>query len=278
MPSDPILLLPTRLMVFLHYQLKETLWEAISADAARWLLLAIQLENGMIFKEAYIHIAGCYPAWPWSVSQSSFSTDLLESVEIKSSQLTDKRRQIDFKLMLLTIACSENPGDPSSSLLPASATLNSTTWIVVNIWRDWVVNHLAALEDDTDGRATPTALCTHPDDGECLTVAGFYRRIDQHQYLAPDVVLRDWNRVNFRHTDRSNWKECVEDNLHHLKNAARDLVAPLVETNTNFKGIVDYLTCVEFDEEHLPWGMEEVKVKEAKIEEDGKDSVMGGVL
>lgn len=256
--------------LFNKFQLKHQLWEAVAQDAARWLMLALKLEHSLIFKEAFVHVVGNFPNWPWSVPISAFPIALQNSIEIKSSQLHEQRRSIDWKLMFLTISALQDPKDLASPLLPASPNSNPTAWITTNIWRDWISNHLAALEDPSDVRKFPTELCVHPEDAECLNVAGFYRRIEEGDgaYLPIGAVLSNWNekRLNGNLHAESGWSKAVRADLATLKKAAKELVEPLARVNLQFRGRLDYLTCVEVKDEDLPWD------KEAGADED---EVMG---
>lgn len=245
--------------LFNRYTVEHQLWEAIAKDASRWLFLSIQLENVSIFKEAFIHVAGCYPKWPWTIPQTSLSPALQRSIEIRSCQVNSQRDMIDKRLQRITVACLEDPADRSSRLGPASSIGNPTVWIMVNIWRDWIGSHIAALDEDIDHANFRSELCRHPDHGECLRPAGFYRRVSEGgaAYLPGAAVLGNWNHDCFTHEGTAaQWEACATAALKALKDKGSDFVKPLIQSNLKYPGRLDYLTCIEVEDDDVPWKKE----------------------
>lgn len=249
--------------LFNRHRVEQQLWEAVAADASRWLRISIWLKNVPIFNEAFVHVAGCFPDWPWSVPQNAFSAKVLETIEMNSSALTEQRWSIDRALTLTTL--SGAPPHDRTILLPVSQKNNPVAYNVVNIWRDWISNHLAVPDSEDGAEALPNELCTHPDDGECLSLAGFYRRIGEGggAYLPNAQVVKNWDEAfvhipdsKRRQVDVNSQWDSVKRYLKELKEIGSELVAPLVHSNLQFKGKLKYLTCIEVEEGDVPWEIE----------------------
>jgi len=122
-------------------------------------------------------------------------------------------------------------------------------WVVVNIWRDWIAEHLSHLtrrEAGDNGSPHSTLLCSHEKGDDCLTVAGFYRALRKggDAYLPADKVIDEewWNSEYFHYDEK-----VVGQRLVALKGHASEIVKPLLDSHLQYaeRDNLEYLTCVE---------------------------------
>ncbi|KAI7299523.1 hypothetical protein KC315_g17589 [Hortaea werneckii] len=146
---------------------------------------------------------------------------------------------------------------------PVSQRRSSTVYDTVNLWRDYIADHLsllkflAAASSDGPSTARPSPTCSHPTTAnshpDCLTTAGFYRLLSQagDAYLPADEVEAKWNSENYGDDFKT-----IRTYLAVLKNRAKEIVGPLVKSNLFLdegeRARLEYLTCAEVG--RLPWG------------------------
>ena len=94
------------------------------------------LESKSIFSEAMTHCAGCYPHSPIPIGALEFN--VLELVRSKSEWLRGLRTNINLELLISSI--NEITDSPVVSLAKLPGT-----WLVVQIFRDWLSNQLREL-------------------------------------------------------------------------------------------------------------------------------------
>ncbi|KAF2170846.1 hypothetical protein M409DRAFT_18818 [Zasmidium cellare ATCC 36951] len=245
---------------FLEFVESQQLWSAIARDAARWLLVGINLENLLIYNEAFTHVAGCYPEWHWSVPQKNIPYTVLESIATKSLALDQTRKDVERKVLCQTL--TKQVDAPSRSKAKSTQTAHARhqfcpiAFSIISVFRAWIAVHLKHLDSGDKGAPKiKTAICDH-DGGECLSVAGFHRLIQKggDAYMPVETLLKDyWDRDNFPLEDDD--ADTIRSALKTLKGRAAGLVAPLLESRLKFEGKekLDYLTAVEVSEEDVPW-------------------------
>ena len=188
--------------LLLSFISNQSLWTAIAKEAASWLLIGIAMKNSSVYEEALRHVIGCYPEWPWTKSRAHIPENVIKIVESKSAALELLHSQTSLELSFTTLI-EGAPGNETETLV--NKNTSPTKWQVVNIWRDWVGEHLAYMNEeqnnDAANKANPTWLCKHK--GECLTVAGFYRTLSKggDAYLPADEVVKLWKDERSPKTD-----------------------------------------------------------------------------
>ncbi|KAI7472061.1 hypothetical protein KC357_g5897 [Hortaea werneckii] len=245
-----------------------TLYPAIAAAPVQWLALAVKLQSELVYKEAFVHVVGLH-------SQKQVELDgLPESVVTLVRERVDqermKRYEVDEELLLTTIGMQTTPAGTTRSTLmttraaaPVSQRRSSTVYDTVNLWRDYIADHLsllkflAAASSDGPSTARPSPTCSHPTTAnshpDCLTTAGFYRLLSQagDAYLPADEVEAKWNSENYGDDFKT-----IRTYLAVLKNRAKEIVGPLVKSNLFLdegeRARLEYLTCAEVG--RLPWG------------------------
>lgn len=259
-----------------------TLYAAIAADAARWLALAVKLQSELVFKEAFVHLVGQHPHFTGSSSGCGdrLPADVMASIVAQGREMRITRYEVDQQLLMTTLRV-ETPA--KGRLSPAvSGTVSqhheSQIYDIVNVWRDWLTEHMSYLCDAAVGGVeevpASSALCDHlppPNypggQPECLTVAGFYRLLHRagDAYLPVEQVVETWNEAEYGSDFGA-----VRVNLAVLKARAREMVRPLVQSSLQLaggeRGGLPYLTCVEVGK--VPWASEEEEEEEDVEMED----------
>ncbi|KAK5121990.1 hypothetical protein LTR85_004562 [Meristemomyces frigidus] len=241
-----------------------TLYAAVAGEPARWLALAVKLESDLVYKEAFVHMAGQHPNFARPVDR--VPEHVMASIVAQARELRIKRYEVDQQLLMTTLRVEK----PARGKLGAvSGTVNqhleSRIYDIVNVWRDWLTEHMSYLHDGEAGSqdvtVPETALCDHPTLGaasqaECLTVAGFYRLLDRggDAYLPAEEVIQSWNQKMYGDEFGT-----IRVNLSVLKAQAREMVGPLVRSSLQLaereRVALPYLTCVEVGK--VPWASEE---------------------
>lgn len=225
----------------------DELWNAIAKDAARWLVIAVQLQSSVLYIESFKHVAGCYPDWPWSISRRELEKQVPSSVTIaivtKSEQLFRLRTDIDLKLLCHTIAdkgrrAAPNGGDP-------------TTGFVVSIFREWIAGHVEYIRSGGTSLPLSKSICSH--EKGCISTAGFYRMLKGTNGDCLSLLL-----LQKTSSQGCTWdgKE-IKKMLAILKRGAAEMVAPLVEKKLRGNDTsLAYLTCIDVLKEDIPWNMD----------------------
>lgn len=237
-----------------------TLYAAVAVDPARWLVLAIKLENVLVYKEAFVHLVGQYPDIAGPVEK--IPAEIMANIASEARELRIKRYEADQSLFMTTLKVAQN-GKAKLAAIEGTVSHHHAPMIyhVVNVWRDWIAEHLTYIHDDISHQKLPdsTPFCDHlatEREGSpgCLTIAGIYRLLSKggDAYLSADVVVEKWNRDVFGRDTA-----VIRSNLVALKEHARKLVAPLVRSSLQYaeRDGLRYLTCVEVGK--VPWATEE---------------------
>ncbi|KAI7281310.1 hypothetical protein KC345_g4168 [Hortaea werneckii] len=250
-----------------------TLYPAIAAAPVRWLALAVKLQSELVYKEAFVHVVGLHSQR--KVELDGIPETVMNLVKERADQERMKRYEVDEELLLTTILAQKSPAGvvklttvTTTKAAAVSQHYHSIVYNTVNLWRDYISDHLSLLKalaaSPGDGTATarPTTTCSHPTNAnshaktstpECLTIAGFYRLLYQagEAYLPADDVEAKWNSEGYGDDFKT-----IRTYLAALKKRAREIVGPLVKSNLFLdereRAKLDYLTCVEVG--RLPWG------------------------
>jgi len=239
-----------------------TLYPAVAATPVAWLALSIKLESELVYKEAFVHVVGQYS--DVAANLDKFPDHVVASVASQAQELKIKRFQVDQQLLTTTLRVEQAAkGKLGAVNGPVSQVHAPIIYNTVNIWRDYVAEHISGLQANAEDRSNVpnTLFCEHPvspgqSQPECLTVAGFYRvllRADE-AYLSADEVVESWNRKAF-----GDGFATIRANLQVLKAQAREIVAPLVRSSLQLadkeREALTYLTCVEAGK--VPWAGDE---------------------
>lgn len=230
--------------LFFLYIGKHTFWETISRYPLRCLKLARALKNVTLYEEALKHLVGGSASREDSVPYPGLAEPLYQIIESKAQQLRSMKMKIDMQLLCLTLPSKQSDGKvPVDMQQPVS-------WTAVNLYRDWVAEHITYLRSESTTLA-PSNLCQHH--CGCTDTAGFYSLLaaEGDDYMNPDKVLADWDTAKFpRKIDST-----VRSVLLALKRKAAELVAPLVESTLQLpdKHKLQYLTCVRVGKGDNSW-------------------------
>ncbi|KAH4344935.1 hypothetical protein HBH98_130530 [Parastagonospora nodorum] len=223
-------LISAQISTALH-QHRRSLYTAISADPARFLLLAMLLCNDAIFSEALIHIAGAHPCWPWPAKRTCLPEEIIQLVVRKSAELGQMCLEAERDLLLLTIHIDR--------FGPVEPQVHSTfpTWFIVATFRDQFARTFHALEADRQASLKRGAL---------------FRKIRKggEEYMALGEMRRLMARV------MPSAVGGLEEDLGMLKECARGVVEDLARNELCLDvegGRVGYLTCVKVGREDVPW-------------------------
>ncbi len=242
---------PRLALFWMHHNLDAV----IAKQAASWLQIGFILRQLNIYHEAFRHVAGAYPNWPWDKKHDELPDDVLDAIKQRSKSVREFRKDIDLRLSTLSVQMG--PRFVTSRQEP-------NEYHTSHVFQDWITSHLILLDQiemgtsADEGAIHPTscpALCGHSRD--CLTVAGFYRIISKggDAYLSADQLVAGNGLLSKASLPVSGWDEGkVRKRLSQLKERAAQIVAPMLTSNSSFKEkeTLGYLTCVE-PPEGVPW-------------------------
>ena len=240
--------------LFNGYIAHRSLWQAIADDPIRWLLIGLDLQEILIYNEAFIHVAGNFSAWPWSTPKTKIPEAILAAMSAKYERILRARASIDQSLSLLNFLKRKNLhiGKRSKTEITKRSS-SAVAYEILALWRDWVLGHLAELYSTSQERTKfPHDNCKHSSE-ECLTVAGFYRILAQSgdAYLPTSfLTTKTWAKRVSRGDEGD-----MHSDLNLLKQEAANLVTPLVTSSLQFEGRakLGYLTCIKVEDSDIPW-------------------------
>ncbi|EMC97417.1 hypothetical protein BAUCODRAFT_121872 [Baudoinia panamericana UAMH 10762] len=250
---------------------QRTLFGAIAVQPKRWLVLAVKLESELVYKEAFVHLVGQYP----SVELDGVAASIVDQIAMMSRDLRYHRYEVDQQLLLTTIKVSAHSGKgkQSDNKQPlreqmVSPFYKTDIYNVVNLWRDWIAEHIDALRAIENGAdlatVRDTLFCEHNVslDGSpamCLTTAGLYHLIGEggDAYLPVEELISKCKQNGFKAE-----ADTIRANLKVLKDKAKAIVAPLLASKLQYeaKTALSYVTCV--DAGAAPWAGECGEVEE----------------
>lgn len=243
--------------LLLKYIKSRTLWHAIAEQPTAWLMIGLKLENENIFSEAFVHLVGLFPNLP--TDSPAIPENVLTNIEAKSRALRYRRYDVDANLLQTMLQIGPKS---SKTEKPASPFANPAIYHVVNVWRDWISDHLANLKRPDASAFAKTWFCDHSAGGDCLTVSGVYRTISCQgdAYMPADKVIKELYKAEI-----NNWNpKTVQRSLDELKKAAAEIVSPLVQSTLQYTDSdkLPYLTCVDVEQGDIPWAADEDMVME----------------
>lgn len=245
--------------LFFDYVGKDTFWKSISKETVSWIKIAIALRNRPVYDEAFKHLVGNGASFRNGIELDGVPDDVRPIIERRSRDLYLERRDIEDELPRMSIPATRrsarNPSPYESEFV--SQHDEPAAYNTVNIFRDWMADHISHLRKETEGEIKPSYLCDH--NTGCDSVAGFFRTINNQTYLYHDKVWKGFNaRFKSRHAEEHQAeREMVKKSLEALKEKAADLVEGLSQSTLRFAENVEYLTCVEVDVDDVPWESDE---------------------
>lgn len=213
-------------------QYGKKLFLSIKFDPPRWICLAIALEDGLIYKEALIHLVGAHPKWPWRHSKRAMLPPDLHQLIAKKSKVIDQMcLEAERDLLMLTI---EVGGKPVS----CEHRKAIETWVLVQIFRDEVA---AILRSQQGSDKWP------------LVKGKLYRKLHRggSAYMDYERTLRRCTQI----FSEANWRD-LGDDLNNLKEYVSAIVEKLAKNELMIDPEADninigYLTCVDVQKEDV---------------------------
>jgi hypothetical protein len=257
--------------LFLEYIGNGSFWELIAKEPIRCLKLGIALKNLPVYEEAFKHLVGIGANSKASTHFPGLPDETQAIIHRRSRELYNLRRDVNEDLLIISLAAESTP-PPQYPSITVSQHLGIDAYSTLNVFRDWMAEHIACLRDDAPKKPAPHYLCDHKH--RCNTVAGFYRSIAAggDAYLPIDTVWDDFNN-KFLETG-GDWDD-VKSPLDALKMKASKHVRGLVKSTLHLpsKDELDYLTCVAVGPEDVPW---DVSGKDGESEDaDGDRALVG---
>ena len=245
--------------LFFGYVGKDTFWKSISKETVSCIKIAIVLQNRTVYDEAFKHLVGNGASFKNGIESDGVPDDVRPIIERRSRDLYLERRDIEDELPRMSIPATrrfvQNPYPYESEFV--SQHDEPAAYNTVNIFRDWMADHISHLRKETDDEIKPSYLCDH--DTGCDSVAGFIRTIKNQTYLYHDEVWKGFNaRFKSRCAEEHQAeREVVKKSLEALKEKAAHLVDGLSQSTLHLAENVEYLTCVEVGADDVPWGSDE---------------------
>lgn len=210
----------------------------VATDPPKWLAYAVLLHSEVLFREAAIHIIGCWPSWPWETTKDVIDGVVLKMIERKSNSLRTQRLEINQELFLATINLKER-----GEWVPATFLLGSEVSLVIATFDEWLRNQLRELRDP------------HTLEIDQTQIGALYRTIHSlNEYLLPEKLMKVFGdiRVNFPCEP----KELCES-ITILKGTLAEVVQDVVRNNLMLHieehPDIQYLTCAEITKADIPW-------------------------
>jgi hypothetical protein len=210
------------------------LYLAIAAEPFRWLELSIILESAVVFKESMIHVVGIYT--PVSDGQINLPVELPQFVHdlilFKVQYLDQQRMDVNERLFASSIVVNSK-----TVTFSYVDTAISSTWLVVQIWRDWFCQQMAEvhLQPHKTGQLYRTLVKSGDAYLPTAAVKAAVEKIREPIKAEPDELSED---------------------LELLKKFAQEAVKELCENNSMVdlqEAGIGYLTCTRIMDEELPW-------------------------
>lgn len=242
--------------LLLGYVEKSTLFSTIGKWPAHCLNLGIALKSRLVYDEAFKHLVGNGASFKDGKVVPGLSDHVQTIVQRRSRELYSKRRDVEEKLLLVTVL-GDNPSNYPSQYV--SQHDDPTVYNTVNIFRDWVAWHIGHLRKKTQAKPEDFYLCDHTDG--CTHVAGFYRTLVEHyNYLDADEVYDNFSS-NYKSSKKERQEEeleLVRQTLETLKGEAATHVKKFSESTLHLADTsgLRYLTCVQVEVEDVPWEIE----------------------
>jgi hypothetical protein len=263
--------------LFLGYVGKDTFWKSISEESVACIKIAVALRNRTVYDEAFKHLVGHGASFKHGIELDGVPDDVKAIIEHRSRDLYLERRDIEDELTRLTLPGNRSTTSSRNVHIPTdypsqfvSQHNQPIAYSTVNLFRDWITEHIGHLRLETEDDPPESFLCDHATG--CDSVAGFFRTIKNQTYLYPDEV---WNNFNsdFRSPQPGSFqkdRETMAKSLEVLKAKAANHAEEISECTLRLTENVGYLTCVTVEREDVPWdfGSEEDSEEGEGMDED----------
>ncbi|KAK9801021.1 putative BTB domain-containing protein [Seiridium cardinale] len=248
-------------------QFQSRLWKQIAKYPVSYLKLGYLARSKVIFQEALIHVVGQWPAGERSI-RSALPEIVLDIIEDKVDELEETISRIEGRLFRLNLTNSRG-----ERVTPGTSYLD---WLAVSFFRQWLADNTTPAPppppapdrrggSSSANRSAPVA----PVLPSLATVGRTYRMLGSPSgavYLTHDECKR-FLKLTPDLYSRDNLRR-FEKRIDEMKNAARELVRPLMGTGLELElsnpgkdgttaSPVGYLTCVRVVERDLPWSVED---------------------
>lgn len=215
-------------------QFGKKLYMSVAAEPFRWLKISMVLQSAALFQESMVHIVATYVPSPGY--QSNLPEDVPQFVRdliiFKVRQLDQLRMDVNERLFSSSIVV-----DSKTVTFSFVDTTISSTWLVVQIWRDWFCRQMASVHFSPDKAGQLYRILAKAGDA----------------YLTAAEVRAIIEKI--REPVKTNFDELRED-LDLLKKFAQEAVKVLCENNSMVdvqEAGIGYLTCTRILDEELPW-------------------------
>lgn len=214
-------------------QYRQKLFLAVKSDPARWIKLAISIEDTSIYTECLIHLVGAHPNWIWPTSKTSLSTELCQLISKKSKELDLLCVEIDRDLLMITI----NVGQGRNQEPVPCHRSQIETWMIVQLFRDTVARCLHNIDKPKQ---------------RSINRGSIYRKIHKggSAYLGFEEV-----QIICHGTMQTSWRD-LGGELNILKEYASEIVRDLARNELMIdpeEHKIGYLTCTKIKPEDIPW-------------------------
>jgi hypothetical protein len=246
-------------------------WELIAQEPVRCLKIGIALKKLPVYEEAFKHLVGMSANSKAGQHFDGLPDDVQATIQRRSRELYDLRRDVNEDLLLISLAAES----PCESIYPSSTVSQYNSpdaYGTVNIFRDWMAEHIGYLRGDTSHPPHEYYMCNHSDG--CKTVAGFYRAIATggEAYLPGDLVWENFDEFFLQTPEGGEMMDAdvVKEPLAELKAKAAQHAGGLVKSTLHLPGKdgLDYLTCVTLGREDVPW---DISGKDGESEDSDGD-------
>jgi len=240
--------------LLLGYVEHHKLYSTIGKWPVHCLNLGIALESRLVYDEAFKHLVGNGANFKNGKVYPGLSDYVQPVVQRRSRELYSARRDVEEKLMLITLAGTKDRSSYPSQYV--SQHDQHMAYNTVNIFRDWIHEHIGLLRNEAQAEPAPFYLYDHADG--CSSVAGFYQTIVDYDYLDPDEVYNGFSTHYKSARNQPTELEQVRQALGGLKDQASGYVEKLSESSLHLadKSELDYLTCVKVEPSDVPWAVE----------------------
>lgn len=208
---------------------RQALFVAIKNDPARWLKLALHLENEPIYTEALVHIIGAHPCWPCFTKRTVLPEEITKLVASKAGKLEQAVTEAERELLLLTIQVHNGSVQPQESS-------EFDTWFIVQTFRDQLARDFHAL-DTSKTRTLKRGLMIRQIKAGGSTYMPYEEMRRLMGMIMPSAVAN------------------LEEDLGLLKKYASEIVGDLARNGLCLdveRNGVGYLTCVEVGRGDVP--------------------------
>jgi hypothetical protein len=214
-------------------QYRQKLFLAIKDDPARWIKLAVSVEDTSIFTECLIHLVGAHPHWLWPTNKTSLAAEYCQLVSKKSKELDQLCVEIDRDLLMITIEVGQGRNQEP---VPCHRSLMET-WMLVQLFRDTVSRSLHTINKPRQ---------------RSIERGSIYRKIHKggSAYMEYEDVHCTCQGIM-----QTSWRDLGEE-LKVLKEYASEIVRDVAENELMIDPEahkIGYLTCAKIKPEDIPW-------------------------